>query len=138
MSRYISEKLRGIVARNAHFRCEYCHIHEDDQFYTFQVDHIISVKHGGKTELINLAYTCSLCNLNKGSDLGTFLSNSKRLIRLFNPRKDSWSKHFSIGYGEIIPKTLIGEATIKVLDINHVDRIILRQALTDEGRYPTL
>jgi hypothetical protein len=94
------------------------------------------LKHGGKTGLLNLAYACSVCNQNKGSDLGTFLPNSKRLIRLFNPRKDNWATHFTLGYGEIIPKTLIAAATIKVLDINNVDRIILRQALMDEGLYP--
>ena len=137
MSRYIPDNLRLTIAVNAEFRCEYCRIHEDDQFYTFQVDHIICLKHGGTTELNNLAYTCSLCNQNKGSNLGTFLPNSKRLIRLFNPRKDKWSTHFSIDFGEIIPKTLIASATIKVLDLNNVDRIILRQALMEEGRYPT-
>lgn len=136
MSRYISESSRTLIASKANFRCEYCCIHEDDQFYTFQVDHIISLKHGGKTEWINLAYTCSVCNQNKGSNLGTYLPNSKRLIRLFNPRNDSWNTHFKIEYGEIIPKTLIGAATIKVLDLNNIDRIILRQALTDEKRYP--
>ncbi len=136
MSRYISDNLRSSIAENAHFRCEYCRIHEEDQFYTFQVDHIISLKHGGKTEWINLAYTCSVCNQNKGSNLGTYLPNSKRLIRLFNPRNDSWNTHFKIDSGEIIPKTLIGAATIKVLDLNNIDRIILRQALTDEKRYP--
>lgn len=137
MSHYIPEKLRLAIAKNANCRCEYCGIHEDDQFYTFQVDHIISIKHGGKTEWLNLAYTCSVCNQNKGSDLGTYLPNSKRLIRLFHPRKDSWNAHFSLGYGEIIPKTLIGAATIKVLNINDIDRIILRQALIDEDRYST-
>lgn len=137
MSRYISDNLRSSIALKAHFRCEYCLIHEEDQFFTFQVDHIISLKHGGKTEFSNLAYTCSVCNQNKGSDLGTYLINSKRLIRLYHPRKDSWSSHFDIEYGEIIPKSLIGQATIKVLDMNNIDRIILRQALTDEGRYPT-
>lgn len=137
MSRYIPDNLRLTIAVNAEFRCEYCRIHEDDQFYTFQVDHIISLKHGGTTELNNLAYTCSLCNQNKGSNLGTFLPNSKRLIRLFHPRKDKWATHFSIDFGEIIPKTLIASATIKVLDLNNVDRIILRQALMEEGRYPT-
>lgn len=136
MSRYISDNLRSSIALKAQFRCEYCHIHENDQFFTFQVDHIISLKHGGQTEFNNLAYTCSVCNQNKGSDLGTYLTNSKRLIRLFHPRKDSWSTHFKVEFGEIIPKTLIGEATIKVLDMNNIDRIILRQALFDEGRYP--
>ena len=133
MSRYISESLRTLIASKANSRCEYCRIHEEDQFYAFQVDHIISLKHGGTTDWVNLGYTCSVCNQNKGSDLGTFLSNSKRLIRLFNPRKDSWNTHFSIEYGEIIAKTPIGAATIKVLDLNNIDRIILRQALTDEN-----
>lgn len=136
MSHYIPEKMRLIVAARANFCCEYCRIHQDDLFFTFQDDHIISIKHGGKTELGNLAYTCVVCNQNKGSNLGTFLPNSKRLIRLFNPRKDKWTTHFSIEYGEIVPKTLIGAATIKVLDLNNIDRIILRQALMDDGRYP--
>ncbi len=136
MSRYVPENLRTIIALKANFRCEYCLIHEDDQFFSFQVDHIISLKHGGTTEFNNLANACSVCNQHKGSNLGTYLPNSKRLIRLFNPRKDSWTTHFSIEYGEIIPKTLIGSATVKVLDLNNIDRIILRQALTDEGRYP--
>jgi hypothetical protein len=31
---------------------------------------------------------------------------------------------------------MIAAATIKVLDLNNVDRIILRQALIEEERYP--
>jgi HNH endonuclease len=135
MNRYISEKLRLDVALLANFRCEYCRIHEDDLFFSYQIDHIISIKHGGETELENLAYACSMCNQNKGSDLGTYLSDSKRLIRLFHPRKDNWKTHFEVNNGEIIGKTKIGLATIKVLDLNNVDRIILRQELRLDGRY---
>lgn len=135
MNRYISEKLRLDVALLANFRCEYCRVHEDDLFFSYQIDHIISVKHGGETDLENLAYSCSMCNQNKGSNLGTYLPDSKRLVRLFYPRKDTWKTHFKVSNGEIIGKTKIGLATIKVLDLNNVDRVILRQILIESGRY---
>ncbi len=135
MSRYISEKLRLDIALSANFRCEYCRVHEDDLFFSFQIDHIISVKHGGETEPNNLAYSYSMCNQNKGSNLGTYIPDSKRLIRLFHPRKDSWNTHFEVNEGEIIGKTRIGLATIKVLELNNPDRIILRQELRLDGRY---
>lgn len=135
MNRYISEKLRLDVALLANFRCEYCRIHEDDLFFSYQIDHIISIKHGGETNLENLAYSCSMCNQNKGSNLGTYLPDSKRLVRLFHPRKDTWKTHFNVNDGEIIGKTKIGLATVKVLDLNNVDRVILRQILIESGRY---
>ena len=61
MSRYISEKLRLQVATRANFRCEYCLLWERFSFYTFHIDHIISLKHGGKTILRNLANACPIC-----------------------------------------------------------------------------
>jgi HNH endonuclease len=134
-NRYIPEKIRLDIALIANFRCEYCCVHEDDLFYSFQIDHIISIKHGGTSDIDNLAYSCSMCNQNKGTDLGTYLPDSKRLVRLFNPRKDSWNVHFEVQDGVFIGKTNIGLATIKVLDLNNVDRIILRQTLIQAGRY---
>ena len=83
MSRYIPEPLRALVAKRAVHRCEYCRIPERFSNFRFQVDHIVSLKHGGTTEQSNLAYTCPLCNGSKGSDLGTFLTGRKRLIRFF-------------------------------------------------------
>jgi len=136
MKRYISEYLRLEVATRAQFKCEYCLVQEEDMFFTYQVDHIISIKHGGSNEIDNLAYACSACNQSKGTDLGTYLPGSNRLIRLFNPRRDRWSAHFAISDGEISPKTKIGEATVKILGLNHPDRIMLRQALIAAGRYP--
>jgi hypothetical protein len=136
MSRNISPKIRKLVAERAAFRCEYCGVHEEDMFYSYQVEHIISLKHDGSSELSNLAYACSICNQNKGSDLGTFLPGSPRLIRLYHPRRDKWNKHFEVEDGVIEPKTKIGAATIKVLGLNEPDRIILRQVLTEANRYP--
>ena len=136
MSRQIPEMLRAAIAQRAEHRCECCRVFERDMVYRFQGDHILSRKHGGETILDNLAFACSTCNQNKGSDLGTFLPGSNRLTRLFNPRRDRWTTHFELIAGEIIPLTKIGAATVKVLDLNHPDRIILRRTLIEAGRYP--
>ena len=101
-----------------------------ESFWSFQVDHIISRKHGGKTELKNLAWTCFPCNNGKGTDIGTMLLPDKTFIRLFNPREDDWNAHFEMEDGVIYANTLVGEATIKVLKLNEVDRILERRALS--------
>lgn len=136
MSRYISESLRRLVAERSGYRCEYCLIPESNSFYSFQVDHIISIKHGGKSVAENLAFACIICNRNKGSDLGTILEQSENIIRFFNPRKDQWTDHFEVSdKGLLHPKTLIGEATIKILDLNHPDSVVERRLLISIGRY---
>jgi HNH endonuclease len=127
MSRYIPEKLRVQVIKEANDCCEYCLQSNIISFYPHQIDHIISLKHGGKTELDNLAYACFACNNAKGSDIGTILLPNRTFIRLYNPRIDSWHEHFEMDNGVIYDKSDIGKATIKVLNFNEVDRIIERQ-----------
>ena len=56
MSRYTPAELRRKVAQRADFRCEYCRFPEIAAMVKFQLEHIISLKHGGKTILENLAY----------------------------------------------------------------------------------
>lgn len=127
MSRYVAESLRKLVAERANFCCEYCLLPCENSYFGFPIEHIVSLKHGGKTEADNLAYSCQICNLNKGTDLGTFLDNPLNLIRFFNPRIDHWPDHFEIlSSGLLRAKTEIGEATIKILDLNHPDSIIER------------
>lgn len=96
MSRYIPDSLRLLVAKRAGFSCKYCLLPERYSFFPFQIDHITSLKHGGATEQDNLAYACTLCNRNKGSDLGTRLVKNGPLIPFFNPRMEHWSDHFKI------------------------------------------
>ena len=130
MSQKIPEYLRLTTAKRANYRCEYCHIPHIDSFYGFQVDHIISRKHDGETILSNLAFACPDCNRYKGTDLGTYLDNTLVLTRFFHPRLDNWNAHFETdNSGFITAQTTIGEATLKILQINHPDRIIERQLL---------
>ncbi len=136
MSRYISEQLRRLVANRANNLCEYCLIHDEDTFFSCQVDHIISLKHNGKTEPENLAFACAFCNRNKGSDIGSILLPGNKFTRFYNPRTDKWSYHFELEESIIKAITDIGKATVKILDFNNIDRIIERKTLIDERRYP--
>ncbi|MBI5916353.1 MAG: HNH endonuclease [Bacteroidetes bacterium] len=136
MSRHIPISLRRLVAKRAGFRCEYCQLHESDSFLPFEIDHIISLKHGGGDETKNLAYACPHCNQYKGTDLTTFLKSYKDIVAIFNPREHDWQEHFDIEYGEILAKTKIAEATIKLLKLNEPERLIVRRLLMEAGRYP--
>lgn len=136
MSRYVSEVLRKQVAERANYRCEYCRVYEADSFIKFQIEHIISIKHGGTSDSNNLAFACPICNSNKGSDLATILA-SGRIIRIFRPRKDNRQKRFEVSVeGEIVAKTNVGAATIKLLELNDVNRIIERIYLLTAGLFP--
>ncbi len=136
MSRYINESSRKFIRKRADYKCEYCLICEDDTFFSCQIDHVISIKHGGSNEHENLAYSCIYCNRNKGSDLGSILLPNKTLIRFFNPRMDNWSEHFYLDGAVIEPKTDIGKVTVKILELNNVERILERLELQEVGRYP--
>lgn len=136
MSRNIPETLRRAVAERAAYRCEYCRHPEADSFFKFQVDHIVSLKHGGSSRLDNLAFACPLCNSHKGTDLGTFLGDEDVLVRLFYPRKQDWFQHFDVADGAIQPKTDVGAATVKLLALNHPNRVLERLDLITAGLYP--
>lgn len=138
MSSYVSEDLRRLVAVRADLLCEYCLIHEDDTFYGCQVDHIISVKHGGATEPDNLAYACAFCNRQKGSDIGSILWQTSEFVRFFNPRADRWADHFRLNGFIIEPLTGIGEVTARILGFNTIERLVERETLVMMNGYPAL
>jgi len=111
-------------------------LREEDSFLAFEIDHIVSVKHGGGNEVENLAYACPHCNASKGSDLVTILDGYDDLVSLYNPRSQEWNQHFRSLDGEVIAETRVGQATIKLLRINHPDRLIIRRLLAQVERYP--
>jgi hypothetical protein len=133
----IGTSLRSLVAIRADQLCEYCLIHEDDTFFGCEIDHIISLKHGGPTDEDNLAFACLFCNRHKGTDVGSILAGTGAFIRFFNPRKDKWSHHFRLEGSFIKPVTDIGTVTASILGFNTSERILEREALIALGRYPT-
>lgn len=136
MSRpHIPDSLRERVRQRAGYVCEYCLLHEDDTIHRFQVDHVISEKHQGPTEVHNLAYCCPFCNRAKGSDIAG--RENEHLVRLYNPRIDTWSDHFVLDAEHIRARTEVGAVTLRLLGINSPHRKSLRQALIAAGIFPT-
>lgn len=134
MARWISAELRQTIADRANQLCEYCLIAEANTFYGCEVDHIISLKHGGSSEVDNLAYACALCNRAKGSDIGS-IASSGELTRFFNPRTDRWSEHFRLEGPTIQPLTAIGEVTARIFGFNESTRIYEREELIRFSKY---
>ncbi len=134
----VSARLRRLVFEGACGVCEYCLIHQNDGAFTFQVDHIVSRKQSGGTTSSNLALAFLRCNVAKGTDPGAFIGRPPRLVRLYHPRRDRWITHFGLSGARIVPLTDEGQATVKLLDLNGNDRLLLRRALLKAGRYPSL
>jgi hypothetical protein len=135
MARWISAELRQTIADRAKQLCEYCLIAETDTFYGCQVDHIISLKHGGSSDPDNLAFACTLCNRAKGSDIGS-ISKSGDFTRFFNPRTDRWLDHFRLEGATIHQLTLIGEVTVRIFGFNDSARLHEREEMIRFGKYP--
>jgi 5-methylcytosine-specific restriction endonuclease McrA len=132
----ISASLRQLVIERAKGRCEYCLIHQDVSIYSHEVDHIIALKHSGQTIAENLALSCLPCNRHKGSDFATIDPNTGEIVPLFNPRRQVWDEHFTLNNGRIEGITLIGQATARLLMFNTPTRILERQLLIAQKRYP--
>jgi hypothetical protein len=130
--------LRAAVRRRACLRCEYCLLSEaNSPIVPFQVEHIVALQHGGPTTLANLALACHHCNLHKGPNLtGIDPRSTRKLVRLFHPRRMKWTRHFRWAGPILVGRTSIGRATIAVLQMNHEDRIDLRRGLIEEHLFP--
>lgn len=138
MSAGVSISLRRMVIVRAQGLCEYCLIHQSDTAFSFQVDHIISRKQRGPTTAGNLALACLRCNVAKGADPGAWIGRPPRLVWLYHSRQDAWRDHFRPAGARITPLTDEGTATVRLLDLNGSDRLLLRRALIKAGRYPSL
>lgn len=126
MSRHVPVRFKREIRERAQQRCEYCLVHERDAAFGHEPDHVISRRHGGETTPLNLAWSCFDCNRLKGSDLASIDLETGRIVRLFNPRRDNWHKHFRLRQGCIIPLTSIGRATEYLLQLNRNDAIVAR------------
>ena len=120
-----------LVWRRAGNACEYCRLPQEHSKLTFEVDHIIALKHGGKTVSGNLALSCFYCNSYKGANLAGCDPKTGKLTPLFNPRRHKWTTHFRWDGPVLIGRTAIGRTTIAVLNINEADAVATRELLMD-------
>ena len=129
--------LREQVRDRAGAACEYCQIPERLTVLSFQIDHIVALKHGGSNSLENLAFVCAHCNSYKGPNVAGVHPASKEITRLYNPRQDSWREHFQWNGEQLLGLTPVGDVTIAVLRINLPLRASVRAALIEEEIFPT-
>ena len=128
--------VRRLAFERARGRCEYCLLHQDIAAAAHQVDHITAEKHGGETELDNLALSCVVCNRRKGSDLSSIDPRDGAAVRLFHPREDVWEEHFRVEESRIEGLTPAGRATAELLRLNAFERVLERSELIRAGRFP--
>ena len=93
-----------------------------------EVDHIIPLAAGGKTVIANLCLCCRSCNGYKWNQTHAPDPQTRRAVRLFNPRQQRWAAHFqwTADGTQIIGRTATGRATVESLQVNNELIVVLR------------
>ena len=95
MSR-ISKKLSSEIRSDAKNRCGYCLGEQKYILAWLEIEHISPRSKGGKNVRENLWLACTYCNTFKSSQTHGIDPKTKKLVALFNPRKQKWKKHFVV------------------------------------------
>ena len=133
----MSLSLRQFIRERAGGRCEYCHLPDfGAPASTFHLEHILARQHGGTDDPDNCGWSCHRCNFHKGPNLSGCDPLTNHVVRLFDPRHQSWKRHFEWYGAVLVGRTQIGRATVAVLDINDPQRVELRQKVMDDGDWP--
>ena len=120
---------KALVRQRAGHHCEYCQLHQaDSPLAVLHIEHVIPKKHGGSDDVENLALACIDCNLHKGPNLTGIDPESGDVVELFHPRRQRWSDHFEWRSVYIVGKTATGRTTVRVLDMNSDDQLVLRSS----------
>jgi hypothetical protein len=123
--------VRERVSERAQFLCEYCLCPESHSLSTFALEHIEPLAEGGPDDEANLAYSCSGCNGFKGTATTGTDPESGEEVRLYHPRRDEWSEHFTWSEDSLslVGLTPVGRATIERLRLNRTGVVNLRRLL---------
>jgi len=133
MAGEMSDDLRTALRELAGDIREYCRLPQSMALHRHEPDHIISVQHGGRTELENLALACMRCNRRKGPNIGSIDPVTGQLTPLFNPRTQLWPEHFRYEDGRLQPLSPEARVTEKVLQLNKPGRVAERQRQAAAG-----
>jgi hypothetical protein len=103
-----------------------------------ELEHLIPEARGGKTEEMNLWLACARCNGHKADRIVATDPDTDRVVRLFNPRRQTWKKHFkwSAEGDHIIGTTATGRATVAALQLNRPALVLARRAWVAVGWHP--
>lgn len=128
--------LENLIWSRAKGRCEYCQISQEADELTFEIDHIVPRKHRGGTTPNNLALACFPCNRSRLCNLSGIDPRTRRIVRLFHPRRMKWRRHLRWDGPWLVGRTPTGRATVVTLNINDPMRVRLRTELMSNGEFP--
>ena len=134
----IPEKVRAQIRIQANNQCGYCLSLQKYVLGILEIEHIISQAAGGTDDEENLWLACRLCNAYKGIQTHAKDIITNRKIKLFNPRQQKWSRHFTwVNNGtQITGLTACGRATVLALQLNNPYAVTVRQAWVSAGWHP--
>jgi len=136
---YIPVEVERLVRAAARNRCGYCLSPQHLVMARLEIEHIIPVSKGGRSDEENLWLACPLCNGHKGDKTAATDLETGNAGPLFNPRTQVWSEHFrwSDDGLRIIGRTPIGRATGVALHLSDdPDALTVRNAWMQAGWHP--
>lgn len=134
----VARNVRRQVCDRARGRCEYCQHPASHSCAPFVCEHVRPRVKGAGNTLSELAWACSGCNSHKYDKTHARDPRTKRVVPLFNPRRQCWSRHFawSNDFLFIRGRTASGRATVAALHLNRAELVNLRHALRAIGVHP--
>lgn len=137
-SRGISEALIARIRTAAENRCGYCLTPQCYAMQVLEIEHITPRAAGGIEDEEKLWLACRLCNNAKGVKTHGYDPVTDRRVRLFNPRKQRWRRHFywSDDGVRLIGHTTCGRATVEALNLNNEIALVVRQNWVSAGWHP--
>ncbi|MBI1764521.1 MAG: HNH endonuclease [Acidobacteria bacterium] len=119
-------------------RCGYCLTPQHLLPWELELEHILASANGGTDDEENLWLACRSCNSFKGTQIFALDPLTNRRLRLFNPRRQKWWKHFkwSADGAQIIGLTAPGRASVLALRLNNIFAVAARREWVSAGWYP--
>ena len=106
--------------------------------WELEIEHILPISKGGTDAEDNLWLACRSCNLFKSNQIHGYDPFTHRWLRLFNPRRQRWSRHFlwSEDGVLIVGRTACGRATTVALNLNNLVAVTVRRNWVSVGWHP--
>lgn len=138
MSVYVPVELRRQVRSYFRSGCAYCRSAESLSVVTFELEHIVPLSHGGKTEFENLCLACPTCNRHKADRVSGRLESDGDEVAFFHPHRDRWADHFawSDDFTTLIGLSIIWKVTIDALRINRPQLVRVRRIWVATNEHP--
>lgn len=138
MSASVPEEIRQRVRQQAGNRRGYCRSRQEYVLGFLEIEHITPRAAGGTDREENLWLACRLCNHYKAAQTHGRDPLTGRRTRLFNPRRQRWSRHFAWSHDglAIVGRTVCGRATVTSLNLNNLIAQMVRAKWVEAGWHP--